>query len=82
MQIYTHNYTIMLILSGDPVCQILQLDYCHGHDLLIMKEEILVMPWNRTPVRLVKYIIDEALNWRDLVSQSDLLSHMFFIVPV
>lgn len=29
MQIYTHSYKIMLILSGDTVHQILQLDHCH-----------------------------------------------------
>lgn len=33
MQICTHSYKIMLILSGDPVCQIMQLDCCHGRDL-------------------------------------------------
>lgn len=33
MQICTHSYKIMLILSGDPGCQIMQLDCCHGRDL-------------------------------------------------
>jgi len=46
MQICARGCKIMLILSGDAVCQILQLDDCHGHDLKSKSsKQILAMPW-------------------------------------